>query len=105
MTMNADAETESEALARHNRSLAAANADLRHANEALVFAGARYLALHDLAPTPLVTVDVTGQIAEVNCAAEALLGHARPQLLGQALASFLVDPLAAGLANELRALF
>ena len=105
MTTSADAEAERERLARQNTSLSAANADLRHANEALVFAGARYLALHDLAPTPLVTVDADGLISEVNYAAAALLGRARAQLLAQPLATFVIDPPAPELARQLHALF
>lgn len=76
-------------LQQRNAALTKTNTDLCSANEALVLAGARYLLLHDLAPTPLVTVDTAGRITDVNHAAEVLLGSARPQVLDRQFAAFL----------------
>jgi len=92
-------------LQHRNEVLSIANKELRHVNEALVLASGRYLALHDLAPTPFVTIDVTGQIKEVNHAAEALLGAVRNQLLDRSFVSFVDEKMESLIVHQLSTLF
>jgi two-component system, cell cycle sensor histidine kinase and response regulator CckA len=103
--MMREAATERRDLRHRNEELSSANKDLRHVNEALVLASGRYVALHDLCPTPFITIDPGGHIKEVNRAAEALLGAARAELLDQQFLEFVEPAMATTMERQLVSLF
>jgi PAS domain S-box-containing protein len=74
-------------------------------NEALVLASGRYVALHDLCPTPFITIDTAGHIKEVNRAAETLLGAARAELLAQRFLEYVEPAMAPTMTRQLASLF
>lgn len=92
-------------LARENAVLHAANSELVDANEALVLSAGRYLALHELAPVPLLTLTPAGIIVDVNLAAESLLGAPRAELLHCDFATYVSVATGAQLKAQLRQLF
>jgi len=92
-------------LRHRNEELSTANKDLRHVNESLVLASGRYLALHDLCPTPFITIDTDARIKEVNRAAEALLGGARSELLEQGFLAFVEPAMKTAMTGHLATLF
>ena len=90
---------------RQHAGLVMANDELRRLNEALVLAAGRYMALYDLAPTPLVTLDEWGRILDVNHAAERLLGATRTELVTLPFVSLLDDSVGRAIGPQLAELF
>jgi PAS domain S-box-containing protein len=75
-------------LEAQNLQLRALVDELAATNAALVVARDRYRVLQDVSPTPLVTIDPSRAILDVNRAAEAMLGRPRASVVGAALDGF-----------------
>ncbi len=71
----------------HQIELEMQNEELRHAQEALDAARARYFELFDLAPVGYVTVSEAGMILESNLTAASLLGLPRGELVKRRIGS------------------
>lgn len=102
-TQEVDAAALLHSLELHQAELEVQNAELREANEqlrtsnvALGIACERFRRLYELAPTPYVTVDARGVIADLNRAAEVILDTPRERLIGAAIDLF-VDDAARGM--------
>lgn len=74
----------------HQIELAMQNEDLRHTQEALELAKARYFNLYDLAPVGYVILSEAGSIEEANLAAAMLLTASRSHLVGVPLTRFIL---------------
>ncbi|MBL0216947.1 MAG: response regulator [Myxococcales bacterium] len=88
-----------------NHELREVNAELQQANLALRAARDRYQALHDLAPVPLVTIDATGVLRDVNRAACELLRAPREHLIERRLLVFVPEARRPALNELISSLF
>ncbi len=73
----------------HQIELEMQNEELRHTQEELAAAKARYFDLYNLAPVGYVTMSENGLILEANLTAASLLGVSRGALLKQPLSRFI----------------
>ncbi len=75
----------------HQVELTMQNGELRRVQEELELSRNTYTELYDFAPIGYFTLDVQGQIQNVNLAGTQLLGKKRQQVLNKPLIGFIVD--------------
>jgi PAS domain S-box-containing protein len=92
--VNPEPTTESRALHElevHQVELELQNEELRNARQTMEAALERYTEVFDFAPIGYATVDLQGNIVEINHAGAELLGADRGQLIGKRFASFVAS--------------